>query len=58
MHDRDCLSPEKYLEREKTSSIKHEYVNGRVYGMAGANDAHNTFTRIYGVEPVGDMQQI
>ncbi len=42
--DRDCLSPEAYLESEKTSSIKHEYINGRVYAMAGANDAHNTLT--------------
>ncbi|MGB3238847.1 MAG: Uma2 family endonuclease [Geitlerinemataceae cyanobacterium] len=38
------ISPEQYLEWEKTSPTKHEYINGRVYAMAGANDAHNTLT--------------
>jgi Uma2 family endonuclease len=36
------LSPEQYLEAEKTSPIKHEYVNGEIYSMAGASDAHGT----------------
>lgn len=38
------LSPEDYLEAEKTSQIKHEYINGQVYVMAGASDAHVTIT--------------
>jgi len=35
-------SPEEYLENEKSSLSKHEYVNGRVYAMTGASDAHVT----------------
>ncbi|GAA6616553.1 Uma2 family endonuclease [Scytonema sp. NUACC26] len=36
------LSPEEYLEAEKSSQIKHEYINGQVFTMAGASDAHVT----------------
>lgn len=36
------LSPEDYLEAEKSSPIKHEYHNGDVYAMAGASDEHVT----------------
>ena len=36
------LSPEAYLEGEKVSSIKHEYIQGEIYAMAGASDAHVT----------------
>ena len=32
---------EEYLNGEKDSPIKHEYVHGHVYAMAGASDAHN-----------------
>ncbi len=38
------LSPEEYLEAEKNSPIKHEYIQGRMYAMAGASDAHVTIT--------------
>ncbi len=34
------ISPEEYLEGEKQTTIKHEYVNGRVYAMGGASDRH------------------
>ncbi len=34
------ISPEDYLEGEKISPIKHEYIRGEVYGMAGASKAH------------------
>ena len=36
------LSPEAYLEGEKVSPIKHEYIQGEIYAMAGASDAHVT----------------
>ncbi|MTJ06755.1 MULTISPECIES: Uma2 family endonuclease [unclassified Anabaena] len=38
------LSPEEYLETEKSSPIKHEYIQGQIYAMAGASDAHVTIT--------------
>ncbi|WYM03595.1 MAG: Uma2 family endonuclease [Gloeotrichia echinulata CP02] len=38
------ISPEEYLESEKFSQIKHEYIDGQVYAMAGASDAHVTVT--------------
>ncbi len=36
------LSPEEYLAAEQESPIKHEYIQGQVYAMAGASDAHVT----------------
>ena len=36
------IPPEEYLAGEELSSIKHEYINGQVYAMAGASDAHVT----------------
>lgn len=38
------ISPEEYLEGEKVSQVKHEYIDGEVYAMAGASDAHVTIT--------------
>jgi Uma2 family endonuclease len=38
------ISPEEYLEGEKKSPVKHEYIKGQVYAMAGASDAHNLIT--------------
>ncbi|MCM0590332.1 MAG: Uma2 family endonuclease [Gloeotrichia echinulata IR180] len=38
------ISPEAYLEAEKTSPIKHEYIQGQIYAMAGASDSHVTIT--------------
>ena len=37
----DFVSVDEYLEGEKTSSVKHEYVHGRVFALAGASDDHN-----------------
>jgi Uma2 family endonuclease len=35
------LSVEEYLEAEKDSPVRHEYVDGQIYAMAGASDRHN-----------------
>jgi Uma2 family endonuclease len=36
------IAPEAYLAAEEISPVKHEYVDGQVYAMAGASDAHVT----------------
>jgi Uma2 family endonuclease len=34
------ISPEEYLEGEPHAKTRHEYIEGKVYAMAGASDAH------------------
>lgn len=34
------LAADEYLHFETDSAIKHEYINGDVFAMAGANDVH------------------
>jgi Uma2 family endonuclease len=36
------LTPEEYLQMEEHSDIKHEYIDGYIYAMAGALDPHVT----------------
>ena len=38
------ISPQDYLAGEEISPIKHEYIDGEVYAMAGASDAHVTIS--------------
>ena len=52
LHKPDYLSEQDYLEGEKTSTIKYEYINGEVYAMAGASKNHqrligNVFSAIH-----------
>lgn len=42
LSDRSKLTPEEYLELEEKSPIKHEYIDGSAYAMAGTTDTHNT----------------
>jgi Uma2 family endonuclease len=35
------LKEQEYLQGELTGEIRHEYVEGQVYAMAGAGEAHN-----------------
>ena len=37
----EFITIEDYLEGEKDSPIRHEYVHGHVFAMAGASDHHN-----------------
>lgn len=34
-----------YLEGEKVSQIKHEYIDGEIYAMAGTSKSHNRIIR-------------
>jgi Uma2 family endonuclease len=38
---RDYISVDDYLAGEETSVVKHEYIDGNVYAMAGASKEHN-----------------
>ena len=38
---KEFITVEDYLEGEKDSPIRHEYVDGHVFAMAGASDRHN-----------------
>src|SRR5262245_45890855 len=40
----DLISVDDYLAGELVSPIKHEYLGGFVYAMAGARNAHNIIT--------------
>lgn len=39
------ISVEDYLEGEKVSQTKHEYIDGEVYAMAGTSKTHNRIIR-------------
>lgn len=43
MHQAQLLpiSPEDYLQGERNGNIRHEYVDGQVFAMAGAGEKHN-----------------
>lgn len=38
------ISVAEYLEGERHATVKHEYLGGDVYAMAGASRSHNTLT--------------
>jgi len=35
------MSVEEYLEAEERATVRHEYVDGQVFAMSGATEAHN-----------------
>jgi len=41
----DKVSEEEYLKSELTSEVRHEYIDGYVYAMAGASINHNRISR-------------
>jgi Uma2 family endonuclease len=38
------LTPQEYLERERTAAVKSEYISGEIFAMAGASREHNLIT--------------
>ena len=40
------ISIEDYLEGEKISQVKHEYVDGEVFAMDGTSKSHNRIIRV------------
>lgn len=38
------VSHQNYLKGEEISLVRHEYIRGEVYAMAGGTQAHNTIT--------------
>ena len=36
------FTPDEYLHLEAQSNVKHEYIDGQIYAMAGASDSHVT----------------
>lgn len=40
----DFLTAEEYLALEEQSQIRHEYVDGQIFAMAGGSEAHNLIT--------------
>jgi len=44
------ISVENYLAGERDSEVKHEYINGQVFAMAGASRRHNLISgNVYGL---------
>ncbi len=41
------MTPEQFLEWEKTQELRYEYVNGDVIAMAGGTIAHNDLYQIH-----------
>ncbi len=41
LHKINLLTEEEYLEGETLADIRHEYIDGQIYAMAGANERHN-----------------
>lgn len=37
----DFFTPEEYLKLEREAEFRHEYLNGEIFEMAGANRRHN-----------------
>jgi Uma2 family endonuclease len=42
--DLERVSVEEYLARERKADVRHEYIGGLVYAMAGSSEEHNLIT--------------
>jgi Uma2 family endonuclease len=45
LKDESYISPEQYLDLELTSPVKHEYIDGEIFAMAGSSDSHAALVR-------------
>lgn len=50
------MTPEEYLERERESVIKSEYLAGDVHALAGASERHNVIAMNAGYLLVGQLK--
>ena len=50
------ISPEEYLEEEKLADVRHEYVDGHVYAMAGASADHSSLDICRRPLPKGELR--
>lgn len=53
----ESISEADYLKNELTSEIRHEYIDGNLYAMAGASDNHNKISGNVLVEFKGKLKQ-
>lgn len=44
----EVITEHAYLQGERVSDIKHEYIDGQVYAMGGASNEHNRLTSTIG----------
>lgn len=51
------ISVKDYLEGEKISEIKHEYIDGEVYAMAGTSKSHNRIIGNLYKKLIGHLQE-
>jgi Uma2 family endonuclease len=49
-------SVDEYLEAEKDAAMRHEYVAGQIFAMAGASDAHNTIALNFASRARSDLR--
>ena len=43
--EKEKITPEEYLEFERSSEFKHEYFDGEIFAMVGARKNHNRISR-------------
>lgn len=55
------MTEEEYLQEEERATVRHEYVDGYVFAMTGATDAHNVicgniFSFLHGLSVVDHVE--
>ena len=51
------MTETEYLEFERESEIKHEFINGEVFAMSGATRAHNLIAMNTGASLHGQLRK-